>query len=215
MPSPRAVASSPSFAAILGRSLEEKRRVAFLVLVPVVAFEFGLAQLLLHGAFIVKLLEIALQLAVVAPEAEVVRQVHAYHAGLDHGLAPWPIGEFFEEGAAEIEAGARILPHVGDAVFGSDGGDLDHRVAPDGATGAAPSTHRVLPRGVAEEERRIVRPVGDPVQVVGLARPCRDGMRRRPPHAPLAAFPARARVVELRPRLRCARHDVLIVRPEE
>ena len=92
-----------------------------------------------------------------------------------------PSGNFLKKERPKLRPAAGILPHLGDAVFGGYGRDLDHRVAPDGAARTAVSPDRVLPGDVAQVEDGIVRPVGNPVQVVGFAGPRFDGTERRLP----------------------------------
>ena len=96
---------------------EKKRRVSLLVFIPGVTPEFLLPQLLLDIALIVELLKVPLQLALIAPDPEVIGQVQPDHAGLYIHLPPWTIGEALEESSPEVKAGAGVLPHLRDAVF--------------------------------------------------------------------------------------------------
>ncbi len=192
------------------QDVEEERRVASLEFVPGDGGVLSRAKPGLEQPVVVQLLEVALQLAVVAPDAKVVGQVHAHHAGLQRGLALQAAGELLEEAAAEQESGTGILGHFPDAVLGRHSRHLDDGVAADGAGCAAVAAHRVLPGALAQKEGCAVGAVGDAVQVVDVAGDL-DGRLCRAPALAWFAHPAGAGIVVLGLRGGEAGHHMLVV----
>ena len=75
-------------------------------------------------------------------------------------------------------------------------------MATNGATGAAISSHGVLPRLVSKKEGRIVSPISNPIEVVGIARTRFDiRVPPRPISCPVKR-PTRDSTVVFCPRLR-------------
>ena len=197
-----------------GKELEEEGGISLFILVPGITLELFLRDLVLDDPVIVEFYEVALELAVVAPDAVVIGHVHSDHAGLDLGQSPRTIGEVLEEGTAEIQSAAGIHARFGNAVFGRNGRDFDHGVAANGTARAAVSPHRVLPGNIAQVVDGIGGPVGDPIEVVGIAGPGVDDRVRGPPFAALGGDPACRRRV-FRPGLGRIGDDMLVVGSEE
>ncbi len=124
---------------------QQKARIALIVLIPGDALIFFGFENFFEISFVKKLFEIALQLAVVAPDSQIVGQVHADHAGLHRGFASKTAGKIFKKQGAEQEPHAGILARCANPVFAGNLGHVEYGVAPDGTGGAAVAPDGAVP----------------------------------------------------------------------
>ena len=129
-------------------------------------------------------------------------------------MAVWPLGpsgNVLKKPLPNSNPAQVFCPTAGMPYFEETAGTLSMVWQRMGQLGAAISSHRVLPSLVAEKESRIVGPICNPVEVVGIARTCLDIRVRRTPLPAFGSNPARTGAVVFGPRLRTIGDHVLVI----